>query len=968
MPASFFLVLPSARLFALALLASASLLHFSGRLPEIGWLVAMVLALLVLVAVWPMVCRLQPSPSARPQVTTPVTPKDRDRRRQLLNGTRVAVALLVAGLLLTWRVHDALQERLPTALEGSDLEVVGVVDSMPQRFDFGDRIRFTLAGCRIARTEGLGSGLGRDSPLASRSDATCGRLARVQLDWGPLAEKHRRPPDEDDEMAAIEPVEAIDDAVWPQPGQYWRLTVRLKRAVAPVNPGGFDLELRYLQQGIGAVGRVYARERLKEPPPGPGWRPGAAILVAFEGWRTMFRDRLEAVYAHRLQPASRDRSQGWALLGVVSGLALGDQGAIGAGLWGLFSRTGVSHLIAISGMHVTMLALVVAWAAGIALRQVAKHGGPLARLLVRLPRQVLVLGIAVLVAFGYALLSGWGIPSQRTCWMLAIAALTSLSGRGRGAMDVTLLAAGVVVAVDPWAVATAGFLLSFGAVIAILWCAHAQESQELQRVAVPGVGSIQLPSALRQAIASQWAATVGLAPPVAALFATASLIGPVANAVAIPWVSFLVTPLAVAAALLSPLAEPLAALLLQANLWLIASLMAMLQMLDSVPSASVAIATPGPWTLLCALAGAAVSIAPTGFPMRAAGPLCLVPMMLSGPRPAAQDELRITALDIGQGSSILVEAGPARLLFDAGQGSGVDRSAVARFLLPYLRSRGIESIDTLVVSHLDAQHAGGAAAVLQALRPARLLAAFDVRLLNIPAAALAAEQVQACVAGSTMPLGSARVEVLHPPTPAANRQAARDDAGSCVLRISSAAGSLLLPGDLPAATEASLVSALRSQLRADVLFVPRQGSRTATGPLLLAAVQPTHALLQVGYLNRHRHPHPAVLERLEQAGVRLLRTDEDGAVQLRLRPGRPAQVRRWRRDAPPYWRLAIDAGPATATVTAPSNRRRSARPRPAPGPHPASIGMPRARRSAPASRTPRRAASRLRVAPSLAPG
>ncbi len=947
MVASVLPALPSARLFALALVAAASLLHFIAGLPERGWTTSMLVGCGVLLL----------AVSLMPRLAARALPG-------LMPIVRLAVSLLLAGPLLLWQVHGALESRLPAALEGRDLEVTGRVDGMPQRFDFGDRIRFSLAGCRIVgvardgNSEAGGEGMlarrdqGRsdesEAAQGDRSDASCGRLERVQLDWGPLAEKHRRRPAGADEIEADEQPEATGDTVWPQPGQYWRLTVRLKRAVAPVNPGGFDLELRYLQQGIGAVGRVYARERLEDAPPGLGWRPGGAILVMFEGWRTMFRDRLEAVYAHRLQTGTYDRSRGWSLLGVVAALALGDQGAIGAGLWGLFSRPGVSHLMAISGMHVTMLALVVAWTAGIVLQQLAKRGGPIGRLLVRRPRQLLVLAVAVLVAFGYALLCGWGIPSQRTCWMLAIAASTSLSGRGRGAMDVTLLAAAVVVAVDPWAVATAGFWLSFGAVMAILWCAQAQESQELQRVAIPGIGSVRLPSALRQAVASQWAATVGLAPLVAALFATASLIGPVANAVAIPWVSFLVTPLAVAAALLAPLAEPLAALLLQVNLWLIAGLMAVLEMLDRLPAASVAIAAPGPWTLLCALAGAAVTIAPSGFPMRAAGPLCLVPMMFSGPRLPAQDELRITALDIGQGSSILVEAGPARLLFDAGQGSGVDRSAAARFLVPYLRSRGIESIDTLVVSHLDAQHAGGIAAVLQALRPARLLTGFDARLLNIPPAKLSGVQSHACVAGSTMPLGAARVEVLHPPAVAGDRRSARDDAGSCVLRISSAAGSLLLPGDLPASAEASLVSTLQPQLRADVLVVPRQGSRTATGPLLLAAVQPAHALLQVGYLNRHRHPHPAVLQRLEQAGVRLLRTDADGAIQLRLRPGRPAEVRRWRHDAAPYWRVTTAAGaPPVGAATAPSSRRRSARPRPAPGPPRASKGMPPARRSAP---------------------
>jgi competence protein ComEC len=345
------------------------------------------------------------------------------------------------------------------------------------------------------------------------------------------------------------------------------------------------------------------------------------------------------------------------------------------------------------------------------------------------------------------------------------------------------------------------------------------------------------------------------------------------------------------------------------------------------------------WTLLCALAGAAVSIAPAGFPMRGAGLLCLLPLLLASPRTPARDELWITALDIGQGSSLLVEAGSARLLFDAGPGSGVDRSAASRFLVPYLRSRGIETIDTLVVSHLDVEHAGGTAAVVQALRPKRLLTGFDARLLQVEPDALARVEHESCVAGRSLQLGPATIEVLHPPAVAKNRRQARDNASGCVLRIVSPAGSVLLTADLPSAAEPRLVISSGEKLRSDVLTVPQQGGRGGTGERLLVAVQPAHALLQVGYRNRHRHPHPTVLERLDRQGTSVLRTDFDGAIQLRLHRGQPPQVHRWRRDAPPYWR--IDA------AIAPSSPHRSTTPPRAPDPPPASTGTPPSRRSAP---------------------
>ena len=917
--------LPSARLLAAMLLLAAGALHLDGRLPPRSWFAPMLLALaLLLLAGLGAAWFSQPSRSG----AIPARPRWRRCLPAVIAASRWGSGLLLACMLVHGQVHEALESRLSPHLEGLDLEVVGVVDGMPQRFDFGDRVRFSLDECRVARAAMSGTGDGGQT----RAEP-CGRLARLQLDWGPLREKDRHPPrpaartagkaeggtddgDGDggsDGGSEEDPGKAPDDDpsddVWPQPGQYWRLAVRLKRPVAPVNPGGFDLELRYLQQGVGALGRVYARQRLEAPPNEAAWQPWSATLIAFESWRTNLRDRLEAVHARRIEAPGSDRTGRWPLLGVVAGLSLGDQGAISASLWGLFSRTGVSHLMAISGMHVTMLALVAAWFASRLLQFMTRRRVPgMTRVLGGHPRQLLVLVIAVLTAFGYALLSGWGIPSQRTCWMLAAAAAMSLLGRGFGPLDVTLLAAAVVIVADPWAVSTAGFWLSFGAVAAILWCAHGQDSRRLLRLAFLGIGSTRVPLALRDAFTSQWAATVGLAPLVIVLFSTLSLIGPAANAVAIPWVSFIVTPLAVVAALLAPVSEPVCGVLLQLNLWLIEQLVAMLNQLDRLPAASVAIARPGAWTLVAALVGAVALIAPAGVPMRRAGVLCLLPMLMAPQRLPAKGELWITALDMGQGSSILVESDGQRLLFDAGSGQGADRSAAMRFLVPYLRSRGIEDIDTLVISHLDIEHAGGAASVIQSLRPRRLLTSFDARLLQVDAPLLAGVQALSCTAGRRLALGAATIEVLHPSATATLRNAARENHGSCVVRVSSPAGSVLLPGDLPASSDAQLVRAAGRQasgagLRSDILVVPQQGSRNAAGALLLGAVQPTYAVLQVGYRNRHRHPHVSVLQRLSATDAMLLRTDHDGAVQIRLRGSRRNEVRRVRRDAPPYWRI-----------------------------------------------------------------
>ena len=888
--------IPSARGFCLALFAVACTFQAGGWLPDRSWQPVLGWALVLTLGVATLLPWCARSSRtrwiARTVAAAPVL-------------LRSFAAVLAAALLVLGQVHGALDARLPSALEGVELEIQGRVEGMPSRFVFGDRVRFAVVSCR---------------PLAPTAGPDCGGLERAQLDWGAARERDR----------AGEAGGGGDD-VWAHPGTWWRLGVRLKRPVAPVNPGTFDLELRLLQQGIGAVGRVQGRERLAAPPAeARGWHglasilawPGSALLVAFEDRRTRLRDHLETAKAlHVDMPGASDMR--WSLMGIVTGLSLGDQGAISASLWALFSRTGVSHLMAISGMHVTMLALLAGWATGIGLRWLARHSRRF-RLPASLPRQAVVLAVAVAVAFGYAMLSGWGIPAQRTCWMLLSAALLNAAGRGAGPFDAVLIAAGIVVAIDPWAVGTAGFWLSYGAVTAIMLCAQGREGPgppggpaalpEPSPASPAGAvavllrpAALSLSSGMRAAAMSQWAATIGLAPMVVAFFSTLSLIGPAANALAIPWVSFLVTPIAVAAALAGPLSSSLCSLLLTLDLWLIELMIAVLQGLDSLPAASAAIARPDPWTLAAASIGAAVLVAPPGMPLRAAGVPCLLPLLFAPQRLPAPDALWITALDIGQGSSILVETREARLLYDAGPGQSGDRSAAARFLVPYLRSRGIERIDALVVSHLDTGHAGGTAAVVEQLKPRLLLTSFDARLLALPEGARRMLALERCESGRRLALGRMQVEMLHPSASAQLRRDARHDAASCVIRIGTLAGSVLLAGDLPASADAALVAAAGKRLRATVLAVPQQGGRRAASSGLLEAVTPSHALLQVGYRNRHRHPHPDVLGRLARHGVQVLRTDRDGAVQVRLRPDRAPTILRQRQDSPPYWRVPVPA-------------------------------------------------------------
>ncbi|RKW45787.1 MAG: MBL fold metallo-hydrolase [Lautropia sp.] len=275
-------------------------------------------------------------------------------------------------------------------------------------------------------------------------------------------------------------------------------------------------------------------------------------------------------------------------------------------------------------------------------------------------------------------------------------------------------------------------------------------------------------------------------------------------------------------------------------------------------------------------------------------------MALAPAQPAPDDALVVTALDIGQGSMVLIEQGERRLLFDTGPSRMGGRSALEGTLLPWLHGRGLQDIDGLVVSHLDARHAGGTRAAMARLRPRWWMTPMNPRLLGLEAASAG---FVPCLAGQTVQWGQAVIEVLNPERLAGTANAAKQDRQSCVIRVRSPAGSVLLPGDLPLTAEAALVKAQGGRLAADVLVLPQDGSRKGSGDRLLEAVSPALAILQTRYRNHQQQPHAEVLMRLKRHDIRLLRTDWHGAVQVVLRAGTAPQVIRSRIDGAPYWRI-----------------------------------------------------------------
>ena len=748
--------------------------------------------------------------------------------------------LVLAAMALGWstthlRAQWRLAEALPPSLEGQDLVLVGTVASLPQEGPEGTRFVLAVESARH---------LGRPVSVPGR----------VALGW-------YRGFDDDAMLGGpSEPVRA---------GQRWQLTARLKQPHGSLNPHGFDLELWLFEQGIRASGTVRSRpgdvaRRLQD-------RAGHVVARARQDWR----DAIQA----RVNPP--------AVAGVLAALAMGDQAAIERDDWDLFRVTGVAHLMSISGLHITMLAWLGAWLVGWLWRLQP-------RLLLAVPAPMAAHWGGMCVALVYALLAGWGVPAQRTLWMIATVVVLRQLGL-RWPMPAVMLAAAVVVtAVDPWALLQPGFWLSF---VAVALLVVSEPVHALRQRATAWRERVL--HALRDGLRSQLVATVGLAPLSMIFFQQVSVVGLAANLVAIPVVTLVVTPLALLGVVAPPLWD-LAAFTVQ-------GLMGVLKLLGNLPGATWSAAVAPPWAVACGLLAAVLAVLPLPWRMRVlALPLMLPLLWPPVPRPA-QGAFDVVAADVGQGTAVLVRTAHHLLVYDTGPQYSLQTDAGTRVLVPLLRARGEQRVDLLMLSHRDLDHVGGAAALLRALPVAAMSSSLDE---GHPLTTGWPVPHQRCLAGQSWEWDGVRFDVLHP-EPADFLGTPRSNALSCVLRVSGSApgqASLLLTGDIEAAQEAALVQRAGSALRSDVLLVPHHGSRTSSTAPFLEAVAPQLAVVQAAYRSRYGHPAPDVLARYAERSVGVSRTDRCGAWLLKggagAEGGPQAQCTRQLRQR--YWHYRHD--------------------------------------------------------------
>jgi competence protein ComEC len=640
------------------------------------------------------------------------------------------------------------------------------------------------------------------------------------------------------------------------PGERWSLTVRLRRPHGTANPHGFDFEAWALERNIRATG--YIR------PKGENARldsHAGGVMAKIDQTRLAIRERMLSALGS--QP----------YVGVLIALAIGEQNAIPASQWKTFWRTGTGHLMSISGLHITMVAALLYW---VAFRVWAR----LPRLASRFPAQRFAALVGAATALAYSLIAGFSVPTQRTFFMLLVIAIGLIIGRGISGSRILSAALLAVVMLDPWCVLAPGFWLSFGAVAMIFYVTANRTGQM-------GV--------LRAAVLTQVAVTLGLLPMTLLLFQEVSIVSPLANAFAIPIVSWIVVPLTLIGAVLPVDA---AGYPLQLAHLVMSGCYEVLVWMAALPDAVWQSHTPPGWTVVLAMIGVVILLMPRGLPARSAGLVAMLPMFFIVPPAPKPGELWVTVLDVGQGLATVVRTATHTLVYDTGPKWNPDVDSGNRIVVPYLRGEGIRRLDALVVTHDDEDHAGGARSVIDARSPLWVLTSAPAEREYFANA----REVMRCEVGDGWRWDGVEFDVLHPTSSAYDDSRKTNNLG-CVIKITAPGGSVLMTADVEKPVEAEMIARDAEALRADVMIVPHHGSKTSSTDALLDTVQPNLAILPVGYRNRFRHPNPDVYSRYVVRNIELRRTDWEGAITMKFAPdsaGKPI-VESYRAKQRRYW-------------------------------------------------------------------
>ena len=762
-------------------------------------------------------------------------------RLPLLPDTSLSLALLVVAVLLqTWPCL-----RLPAALlaGGAWLCLVGE-HAMEQRWPLPPYPRDVWVEATVATLPTVRHDVQR---LQLQLDKVCASASLASCDFAALPDDGRRVL-----LSVYEPLDL-------QPGQRWRWLLRLRPPHGFVNPGGFDYEAWLLQSGISATGylRSHRDNRLLQSDSG---------RFALERWRHLLTSLLDDP---DLQLQRRD---------LLKALTLGDGSSIADADWQLFAATGTTHLLVISGSHVALICLLLyAGSYWLASRS--------AWLLLRVPATWPATLVALTGSWLYTGLAGFSLPAQRAWLMAAVLLLAQLWRRHLQRWHGIVLALFIVLLADPLAVLNTGFWLSFVAVAVLLSAITAQplaQQLPLWRRAVHWLWQLWV---------LQWRLSVALLPIVLVYFQQTSVLAPFVNLPLVPLLGVVVVPLALGGTLLLLLWRALALMLLKLADQLLVQCMSLLQWSDALLPRSMLVlpSLQSVGFLLLVLLTITFLLARQRWQRLLAAAAMPIVCWWQAVEPPTAGELQLHVLDVGQGLAVVASTAHHHLVYDTGPMFSDRFDAGNDVVLPVLRKLNVPTLDRVIVSHADQDHAGG----LQALTPIYPDALYSSSATRLFDDAVAHE---ACRAGQAWQWDGVKFRVLHP-----DASKYDDNNGSCVLLIEAGGRRVLLAGDIEKPVESALLRRF-PELQADVVVAPHHGSASSSTGIFVRQLQPAAVIFSTGFQNRFGHPSPAVVTRYRKAGAQAFNTAEDGAIGVKVTPSGGLLVTEERLASPRFWR------------------------------------------------------------------
>lgn len=690
---------------------------------------------------------------------------------------------LVGQLWAAWHAADVLNARLDSEWLHHEVVVTGVITGLPVQDSIKSRFLFSL------------------EKICHLQSDDCERISGVltRLSW-------------------------YQDYPLLAAGQRWRFTVKLREPHGFMNPGGFDYEKWMFQQRVVTTG--YVRDS-----------DNASMLNIAHSPAHVFQ-RVRVWLKRKLEGATVNLKN----RGLILAIAIGDRSDINHDQWQQFITTGTNHLLAISGLHISLVAAFAAMIAATVWKRLS--------VCQRVSRQSCSLIAGFLAAFLYAGLAGFSVPTQRALLMFGVVVLLSILARHQSRQRSLILALALVCAVDPLVVLSAGFWMSFAAVaILLVVYSFVQQSGRQQRVVSVIRGHLLI--------------TIGLYPVGILFFGYMSLVSPIANFVAVPVVGMLVTPMVFCSSLLAMISESMARYLLTPVDWLMNWLCVFLSWVSTWDYALRFVGTGDGSILLYSAAVASLCLLPVQWRFRWLVVVLALPLFFTGTDHPDRGEYRVTFLDVGQGTSVVVQTHSHVLVYDTGAKFSDSFNAADAVILPFLRNRGIGSVDTLVVSHADGDHSGGARALLEGIEVAEVLVSEPVS--KIPASD--------CQAGQRWQWDDVVFSVLHPHD---NGSGSRNDRSCVLLVVAADLSSTLLAGDIEARGEQQLVDYGIPSV--DILLAPHHGSSTSSGAAIVRAASPRFVVHTTGYRNRYGFPHKEVTDAYQTIGALQFNTALSGAV------------------------------------------------------------------------------------------